>query len=43
MKRFNSRNNKVDYVLYLLSTTILGVPVFCGVMEILKDFLGWIM
>lgn len=43
MKRFNSRNNKVDYVLYLLSTTILGTPVFCGLMEIVKDFLGWIM
>lgn len=43
MKRFNSRNNKVDYVLYLLSTTILGVPVFCGLMEILKSFCGWIM
>ena len=43
MKRFNSRNSKLDYVLYLMSTTILGTPVFCGLMEILKDFLGWIM
>lgn len=43
MKRFNSRNSRLDYVLYLLSTTILGVPVFCGIMEIAKDFLGWIM
>ena len=43
MKRFNSRNSKLDYVLYLLSTTILGVPVFCGLMEIIKDFLSWTM
>lgn len=43
MKRYNNRNNKMDYVLYLLSTTILGTPILCGLMEIVKDFLGWIM
>lgn len=36
-------NRKVDYVLYLLSFTIIGTPMFCGLMEIAKDFLGWIM
>lgn len=41
--KFRGKFNKLDYVLYLLSTTILGTPVFCGLMEIVKDFLGWIM
>lgn len=44
MKRhFHGKSRRLDYVLYLLSTTILGVPIFCGLMEIVKDFLGWIM
>ena len=44
MKRhFHGKSGRLDYVLYLLSTTILGVPIFCGLMEIVKDFLDWIM
>lgn len=41
--RFSRKNDILSYILYLLSTTILGVPVFCGLMEILKSFCGWIM
>lgn len=41
--RFNRKNSKLDYVLYLFSTTIIGTPIFCGLMEIVKDFLCWIM
>ena len=41
--KFRGKSNKLDYVLYLLSATIVGTPVFCGLMEIVKDFLGWIM
>lgn len=41
--KFSRKNDGFSYVLYLLSTTILGVPVFCGLMEIVKDILGWIM
>ena len=41
--RFSRKSDVLSYILYLLSTTILGVPVLCGVMEILKDFLSWIM
>lgn len=44
MKRhFHGKSGKFDYVLYLLTTTILGTPVFCAVMEVFKNFLGWIM
>ena len=44
MKRhFHGKSGKFDYVLYLLSTTILGTPVFCGLMEIAKSFLCQIM
>lgn len=44
MKRhFHGKSGRFDYVLYLLSTTILGTPVFCGLMEIIKDVIGWIM
>lgn len=41
--KFHGKNNKLDYALYLLSVTIFGTPVFCGVMEVFKNFLGWIM
>lgn len=41
--KYSRNNGGLDYVLYLLSTTILGVPAFCGLMEILKGFICWIM
>lgn len=41
--KFRGKFNKLDYVLYLLSTTILGTPMLCGLMEVLKDFLVRIM
>lgn len=41
--RFHGKSGRLDYVLYLLSVTILGTPVFCGVMELFKDFLCQIM
>lgn len=41
--RFNRKNSKLDYVLFLSSTTIIGTPIFCALMEIVKDFMGWIM
>lgn len=41
--KFHGKFNRLDYALYLLSTTLLGTPVFCGLMEIVKDFLCWIM